>query len=136
MRMNDGDNVNPWVNGAWRRVFELVSGSWRPLIPCGTEGDDGYLVNHNDIKVLPHYDRNYGYKWSVLIRRTKRKPAIERALLAYSLRLNSGKGAGSVFDSPSIPTEGFLPSADDNDVTYARVTRRIEPSWEFALEST
>lgn len=123
-RRNDGDNICPILRPVWQRLYDQVRYGWHPQIPNGTEGDDGYLVLHNDLTRFPKYDRNYGYRWPVFRRQVTSIPANDRALLAYALRL------GCVTPSPY---GGELASNDERSVSYARATRWIEPSWEFAL---
>ncbi len=126
VKHNDGDKIDSWTGEIWAKLYGRVRHQWHPQLPFGAEGDDGYLISHVDNGPKRPYCRNRGYKWQVIVRQVSRIPAADEALLAYALRLGCKTEA---------PYMGSLPSNDDSAVTYARVARWIEPSWEFALST-
>ena len=121
-RAVDDKLISPWLK-PWKRSVcpHLTRGA--PSIPFGTEGDDGYLVNHELAGPLRH-KRSYGSQWKVAKLAVVRIPANEAALLAYALR------QGVITESPD---GGDLISRERSS-RYSITTRWIEPSWEFALD--
>lgn len=140
------DRLEPIVNSVWRKQYVLLRG-WRPSLPLGTEGDNGYLVAHDDLEQdLGPEVRGIGHRWQIIVERTSGIPADERALLAYRLRLTGQVSKRSevrpmwscLYDTllpDTPPFKGDIESRDEKATVLARTTRWIEPSWEFSLDS-
>lgn len=125
VRFNDGDKICEVVNSAIRVFSKWWLHGRYPAIPYGTEGDDGYLVNHED-SVVRKYDRNRGFRWLVVLAKRPSLPANDLAMYAYALR--QGRSVGS-------DPKGWIELENRNDASVSLIykDRWLEPTWEFAL---
>lgn len=117
----------------WCRVLRGNIGRGTPTLPLGCEGDDGYLVTAA-IFTPKAQKKSYGYQWSVSIRGKVTIPGDDPALLAYSLRQNSGRRADVLSHLSSEQASSACDLESRSAIGGLRLTTRwIDPSWEFYL---
>ena len=124
---SSGAHLNQWTSSAWEYVYRSATWSKPFQIPLGTLGDDGWVVPA-DRFFARRQDVNHGLSCKVMVFPSKRLPAHEGVLLAWTLRRGASpmscqetgrqEAASSPDTTKSVPTAG---------------TRWVMPSWEFSL---
>jgi len=111
---------------AWLACRRLSSrSSHRFFLPLGAEGDDGWLLPSKLFPTIP-IDRNHGFRCVVARSPSRRLPADESALLAWTLR------RGVETESPYNGSVTVPPPIDAMSVPLTG-TRWVIPSEEFGL---
>jgi hypothetical protein len=112
------------LSGAWHAAYRMAGVTRIFQIPFGTEGDDGWLLPGGYFSTRPQ-NENFGVRCTVMVFPPRRFPAVESALLAWTLR------RGVVTESPY---QGFVTSSPDTTMSspaYRRGARWVMPSGEF-----
>lgn len=153
-KYNDGDKLEANTSKCWSQLYENSYYRQMPLIPLGSEGDDGYAVPHTLARMVERPTcKNRGSRWNVISSKVASVPACDSALYSYSLRLNHDKTGDrdrtfSMFypeplgsltglrDSPAAAglSGAEIESRSEMAVVLTKGTRWIIPAWEFCLD--
>jgi hypothetical protein len=112
--------------GAWAECWRMAGPSRHYQLPLGAAGDDGWVLPCDYFVAVPQ-DANFGLRCKVMVPVTRRLPANDDALLAWTLR------RGVVTE---VPYMGFVTSSPETTVSapaYRRGTRWVMPTGEFGL---
>lgn len=123
-RAGSGFRFRKELSGAWHAVYRMAGPTRVFQIPYGTEGDDGWVLPGGYFASRPQ-DENLGVRCTVMVFPPRRFPAMESALLAWTLR------RGVVTESPY---QGFVTSSPDtteSSPAYRRGSRWVMPNGEF-----
>lgn len=126
-RFGNYDSLDKRIHAAWSRAWRDSGPSCVFQLPLGTEGDDGWVVPA-DYFTGKRHDVNHGIRCTVIRSAPKRLPALESALLAWTLR------RGVVTQSPY---GGCVTSSPDTTKSKTSLLLRggrwVMPTWEFGL---
>ena len=112
--------------GAWSECWKAATLTRRFQLPLGATGDDGWVLPGDYFATVPQ-NANFGLRCNVMVLVTRRLPANDDALLAWTLR------RGVVTE---VPYQGFVTSSPETTVSapaYRRGTRWVMPTGEFGL---
>ena len=127
-----------WRQGSLRELRNELSGAWHCVyreathvsrqfqLPLGASGDDGWVVPADYFTVRAQ-DANLGLRCTVMSPIPRRFPAIEGALLAWTLR------RGVVTEDPYMGQVTSSPDTTTSRSGYRRSYRWVMPSGEFGL---
>ena len=124
---SSGAHLNQWTSSAWEYVYRSATWSKPFQIPLGTLGDDGWVVPA-DRFFARRQDVNHGLSCKVMVFPSKRLPAHEGVLLAWTLR----RGA-SPMSCQETGRQEAVSSPDTTKSVPTAGTRWVMPSWEFSL---
>lgn len=124
-RFGSGFNLCKELFPAWNAAWRNARDGRYFQIPFGDKGDDGWLLPADYFHARPQ-DINLGIKCNVIVSPTKRLPACDRSLLAWTLR----RGVET-----EAPYQGFVTSSPETTMSsdLVRGRRWVMPSGEFGV---
>jgi len=113
-----GEWRHPLFRRCWKALFESIPNP--PMVPLGTEGDDGFIVPRPFLKHT-HFCPSMGYRCRVLVASGPKAIEGKTSHYAYWLRRRHNE--------PSFSLE---PRVTGSHVRYAYKRRWLPPVWEVA----
>jgi len=117
----------PELASAWYYLRDRAGATRSLRLPNGSDGDDGWLLPAV-LWPATHWDRNFGFRCTVMSQLQRRLPAHSAALLAWTLR------RGVHTESPFNDSVVF--SSPETTKSYGVSHRWVIPTWEFGLDFT
>jgi len=125
-RAGSGFQLRKELSAPWHAVYRRARRLKIFQIPFGEQGDDGFAVP-GDYFVSKPQDANLGIRCTVLVFPPRRFPAVEGALLAWTLR------RGVITEQPYGGFVTSSPETTKSSPAYQRGSRWVMPSGEFGV---